>query len=142
MKKGQSILFVCIGIAILALTIFYILREREKDLLEKQENCIKAYEKMSSEALKSNFDNEGMRTVTNYALYSKKQKSCIETLYVSMLSFKDEKSEAVGYYSIKDIYTGENYFLKLFKGDSESKEVKELYDSKLIELKSFGSNKK
>ena len=105
MKKGQNILFIFIGISILALTIFYILDKQTKDSLAKQESCVKAYEKMSAEAPKSSLDNEGMMTVSNHALYSQTQKSCIEALYVSTLSFKDIKPEAKGYYSIKDIYT-------------------------------------
>ena len=140
MKKGQNILFIFIGISILALTIFYISERKTKDLLAKQESCVKAYEKMSAEAPKSSLDNEGMMTVSNHALYSKKQKSCIETLYVSTLSFKDTKPEARGHYSIKDIYTGETYFLKLFMNDSEAEEVRESYISKLSDLKAFGSD--
>ncbi len=142
MKRTQSIFLILIGVAVLIFTIFYISKEDTKDLLAKQESCVKAYEKMSAEAPKSSLDNEGMMTVSNHALYSQTQKSCVETLYVSTLSFKDKKPEAKGYFSIKDIYTGEVYFVKLFTNDTESKDVEAWYKSKLNELKTFGSDEK
>ncbi|MFA5778191.1 MAG: hypothetical protein WC870_01740 [Candidatus Paceibacterota bacterium] len=139
--KKQNILFIFIGVAVLAFTIFYISGKQTKDLLARQEGCVKAYEKMSAEAPKSNIDDTGIMTVSNHALYSQKQKSCIEALYLSVLLFKDKKnSGAVGHYSIKDIYTGETYFFHTFTSDAENKEIEIMYKSKLIDLKTFGSN--